>query len=277
MRRPRPSEYIADGDGARSRPACRRSARRHARDLCRGCDTGISEERASRQTEPNPLPRRPVHRRHRCTALVARRPDDGVHASFRADLVRTPSWRPTPSADSSSRRREGHLAGVVPARRPPPLRSRGPSAGSRKLSDVTVDGRGRWSSVASRIRRRRIRAGLVSGRAHRIRRLPRAAVDGERGRVRASTPRAADARGPGSPLVTGRHDRMRTIADSASEHAWSPDGRWLAVIRSRRVTCSDPSGCQTLELWIVAASGSPRIRIPSLPGGEVYGLDWRPM
>ena len=75
-----------------------------------------------------------------------------------------------------------------------------------------------------------------------------------------------------------RTGRQRTLFDfgSFSAHAWSPDGRWLALMRTTPVECGGPYECESLQLWIVSSTGTSRKLVLSVPdGGEVYGIDWR--
>jgi Tol biopolymer transport system component len=78
-------------------------------------------------------------------------------------------------------------------------------------------------------------------------------------------------------ILDMRTGRVRTLLSFGSfqSYAWSPDGRWLATMVTTPTSCDDPSGCETLELWIVSAAGAARRRIWSVPYGEVYGIDWR--
>ena len=40
--------------------------------------------------------------------------------------------------------------------------------------------------------------------------------------------------------------------------------------------CTDPSGCERIELWVAGALGGEARRIALIGTGvEVYGLDWR--
>jgi hypothetical protein len=60
--------------------------------------------------------------------------------------------------------------------------------------------------------------------------------------------------------------------------AWSPDGRWLTVLRTIDVECvDDPTQerCEQAEVWIVSTTDNRRRRIftgPQVSWG--YGLDW---
>jgi len=75
-----------------------------------------------------------------------------------------------------------------------------------------------------------------------------------------------------------RTGRQRTLLDfgSFSAHAWSLDGRWLALMRTTPVECGGPYECESLQLWIVSSTGTSRKLVFSVPdGGEVYGIDWR--
>jgi Tol biopolymer transport system component len=73
---------------------------------------------------------------------------------------------------------------------------------------------------------------------------------------------------------------VRTLALKGvlqSAHAWSPDGRWLAVGRSVEYSCVDPTNnnlCPVTELWIVNAFDGRKRRIVRM-SGEIDGLDWR--
>jgi hypothetical protein len=62
-------------------------------------------------------------------------------------------------------------------------------------------------------------------------------------------------------------------------HAWSPDGRWIAVLRNAAVECvDDPTSmwCERAELWIVSASGTQQTLIYAGPlNSDGGGVDWR--
>jgi len=113
----------------------------------------------------------------------------------------------------------------------------------RRLGPPTLEGREpRWSPDGTRL----------------------AFVDVDRGTIRLLT------------LSTGRARNLLSYG-SFSAHAWSPNGQWLALMRSEPVECDGPYECEDLELWIVSATGAQRRMVWSLPdGGEVYGLDWGP-
>jgi Tol biopolymer transport system component len=61
--------------------------------------------------------------------------------------------------------------------------------------------------------------------------------------------------------------------------AWSPDGRWLAVLRTAAVECvDDPTtdSCEQAQIWIVSVTGGRQKQIYASPRYSFgYGLDWR--
>jgi Tol biopolymer transport system component len=85
-----------------------------------------------------------------------------------------------------------------------------------------------------------------------------------------------------------RTGTVRTVFDEDSPygqeygltHAWSPDGRWLAVMRAVEDDCvDDPTVefCLHAELWIVSSTGAPRERVYTGPDhSSSDGLDWQP-
>jgi TolB protein len=86
-----------------------------------------------------------------------------------------------------------------------------------------------------------------------------------------------------------RRGRVRTVFHPEPEtyavefvgwgHAWSPDGRWLAVQWTNAVECvDDPTTewCERAELWIVSVSDARQKLIYSGPLRSTgNGLDWR--
>lgn len=86
-----------------------------------------------------------------------------------------------------------------------------------------------------------------------------------------------------------RTNRVRTVFEPEPEtydveyvgwaHAWSPDGRWLAVQWTNAVECvDDPTTlwCERAEIWVVSATDTRQRLIhagPFLSYGN--GLDWR--
>lgn len=88
-----------------------------------------------------------------------------------------------------------------------------------------------------------------------------------------------------SGRVTTVFDPERDLGEvdtrSAEGLAWSPDGRWLAVLRAVQAECVDydPTNehCDQPEVWIVSTTDDRRTRIFTGPQlSEGYGLDWRP-
>jgi hypothetical protein len=67
--------------------------------------------------------------------------------------------------------------------------------------------------------------------------------------------------------------------DSGWAYAWSPDGKWLAVMRATQDDCvDDPTAtfCDHTELWIVAASGAGANQVYTGPDHSLSnGVDWR--
>jgi dipeptidyl aminopeptidase/acylaminoacyl peptidase len=81
-------------------------------------------------------------------------------------------------------------------------------------------------------------------------------------------------------LATGRARTVFQANGSVWVQSWAPQGRWLAIMASRRVPCQegDPrDGCETLALWIVNALTAHRTQIYSFGeyGADVSGIDWR--
>lgn len=86
-----------------------------------------------------------------------------------------------------------------------------------------------------------------------------------------------------------RTNRVRTVFEPEPEtydteyvgwgHAWSPDGRWLAVQWTNAVECVDDptsASCSRAEIWVVSATDTRQRMIhagPLMSYGN--GLDWR--
>jgi len=53
---------------------------------------------------------------------------------------------------------------------------------------------------------------------------------------------------------------------SVQVQSWSPDGRWLAIVATRRVECEEvvpDDECESLDLWVVNALNARRTLIHS--------------
>lgn len=85
-----------------------------------------------------------------------------------------------------------------------------------------------------------------------------------------------------------RTGRVRTVFDEDSPlgeelawgYAWSPDGRWLAVMRGVMDDCvDDPTAteCDHVELWVVNLASATADLVYTGPDySEVDGFDWQP-
>jgi Tol biopolymer transport system component len=131
-------------------------------------------------------------------------------------------------------------------------------------------------------------SGLRRLAARRIRgELPRWSPD--RGRVAFSFTPVNDPASFSVRILNLRSGRVRTVfeprdgtgvfSNPTGGLAWSPDGRWLTVLRTIDVECvDDPTQerCEQAEVWIVSTTDNRRRRIftgPQVSWG--YGLDWR--
>jgi Tol biopolymer transport system component len=68
--------------------------------------------------------------------------------------------------------------------------------------------------------------------------------------------------------------RWRSNEFTAS-HAWSPDGKLLAVMGRRPAKCEGSDACQRLDITLVRLADGKRRTIFSRLNGEPYGIDWR--
>ena len=77
--------------------------------------------------------------------------------------------------------------------------------------------------------------------------------------------------------------RVRTVFKSEGSvwvQSWSPDGRWLAIMATRRVECEEfvlDDHCESVDLWMVNALNARRTLIHSFgqDGSDVTSIDWR--
>ena len=82
-------------------------------------------------------------------------------------------------------------------------------------------------------------------------------------------------------LGTGRLRRVGGLSEDAGSQAWSPDGRWLAVLQSYEYPCEDPryEPCvdRGPEIVLVRIADNQRLRIFGTEEAEIVSsLDWRP-
>lgn len=78
-------------------------------------------------------------------------------------------------------------------------------------------------------------------------------------------------------VLNVRSGRVRVLAEAVDGHAWSPDGRFLAMSRTVIYECDDDpwEGCQLGELSIVRLrNGEARQQLRADALGTVF--DWRP-
>lgn len=71
------------------------------------------------------------------------------------------------------------------------------------------------------------------------------------------------------PIFTWRSN------ESTASHAWSPDGKWLAVLGRRPLRCEGGAQCQRLDITLVRLSDGKRRTIFSRRNAEPFGIDWR--
>ena len=139
-----------------------------------------------------------------------------------------------------------------------------PSHDGRRIAFADVSER-LWVANADGTRRRRLGPASLTGRG------PRWAPDDRRVAF-------YDAEAGALRILDLPTNRVRTIIDgeATDSYSWSPDGRWLALARSREYECGDPTGpCYDLEFWIVNPTDGRQRRIFRTDYGEIYGLDWR--
>ena len=157
------------------------------------------------------------------------------------------------------------------------------SPDGRRIAGIRTGGE-LWEVNADGSDLRRLAPRRISGE------LPRWSPDGTR--VAFLFPPILDQASFSVRVLNLRSGRVRTVfkpdngthqvGSPAEGLAWSPDGRWLAVLRTVDEECIDydPTNerCEQTEIWIVNTTDNRTRHIftTGRQGSEGYGLDWRP-